>query len=228
VLLKTRVYKLSKQFNKVDGIMNENHKSEKSEKTKKDNRLPIIVLLVVLVLIGLVAILHSNSKKEPSKSTTSSNASAPNIAANAKLYLKPSSDSVAAGGTMTFEVWVDTGGNPVNAVQANLTYPADKYDFGSIDSKGSAFEVQAMSTGGNGKINIARGHIGDVKGPALVAKVNLVAKTSKGDAVVSFAEGSAVVRSTDHKDILKDKTGGSFKVSMGASPVAQKQLTNVG
>jgi hypothetical protein len=208
--------------------MNENHKPEKSEKAKKDNRLPIIVLLVVLVLVGLVAILQSNSKNEPSKSTPSSSSNTPNIAGNAKLYLKPASDSVVSGGTMTFEVWVDTGGDPVNAVQANLTYPTDKYDFGSIDSKGSAFEVQAMSTGGNGKINIARGHIGDVKGPAFIAKVNLVAKTSKGDANVSFAAGSAVVRSTDHKDILKDKTGGSFKVSMGASPVAQKQLTKVG
>jgi hypothetical protein len=85
-----------------------------------------------------------------------------------------------------------------------------------------------MSTGGNGKINIARGHIGDIKGPALVAKVSLIAKSSKGDADVAFVAGSAVVRSTDHKDILKDKTGGTFKVSIGSSPVAQKQLTNVG
>jgi hypothetical protein len=109
-----------------------------------------------------------------------------------------------------------------------LTYPTDKFDFNSIDAKGSAFEVQAMSTGGDGKINIARGHIGDVKGSALVAKVLLVAKTNSGAADVSFVSGSAVVRSSDHKDILKDKTGGTFKVSFGTTPIAVVQLTKVG
>jgi hypothetical protein len=212
----------------MDGKMNETHKPEKSGKAKKDNRIPILVVLVALVLIGVVALLQSNSKNEPSKSNNGSSSSSNNVVGSAKLYIKPANNSVATGGTMTFEVWVDTGGDPVNAVQANLTYPADKYDFSTIDSKDSAFEVQAMSTGGNGKINIARGHIGDIKGPALVAKVSLIAKSSKGDADVAFVAGSAVVRSTDQKDILKDKTGGTFKVSIGSSPVAQKQLTNVG
>jgi flagellar basal body-associated protein FliL len=210
--------------------MNETHKTDHHAngthtKNKKTNLMPIIALVIVLALIGIVAAVHSGSKSGSKKSSTSST---PVVSSNAKLYLKPSSQQVASGGTLTVEVWVDTGGDPVNAVQANLTYPTDKFDFNSIDTKDSAFEVQALSKGGDGKISIARGHIGDVKGPALVAKVVLVAKTDKGDGQVSFSDGSAVVRSTDHKDILKEKTGSTYTVSLGAPRVAVAQITKVG
>jgi hypothetical protein len=213
--------------------MNETHKTEKPAKqshplSKKNNLVPVVIALVVLILLAVVISAHGKNNKSANKPSTGSSSSTPNVVGNAKLYIKPANQDVAAGSTVTLEIWVDTGGDPVNAVQANLTYPTDKFDFNSIDAKGSAFEVQAMSTGGDGKINIARGHIGDVKGSALVAKVLLVAKTNSGAADVSFVSGSAVVRSSDHKDILKDKTGGTFKVSFGATPIAVVQLTKVG
>jgi hypothetical protein len=208
--------------------MSANHKSDKTEKAihkqpKKDSKVRLIVLLVILALVGLIAVLQSNSntpsKKEPTKSTTVNTSSQ----GNAKLYIKPASQNVTVGSAVVFEVWVDTGGQPVNAVQANLTYPVDKFDFSSINTKGSAFEVQALSTGGNGKISLGRGHIGEVKGAGLVAKITLTAKSNKGDADVEFAAGSAVVRSTDHKDILHDKLKGSFKVSKDSAPLTEQR-----
>jgi hypothetical protein len=207
------------------GKMSETHKAEKSEKQthklhKKNNKLPLVVLLVLLLLAGLVVLLQSNSNSNEPKSPTTGNTSYSNATGSAKLYLKPSSQNVNAGSTVTLEVWVDTGGTGVNAVQANLTYPTDKFDFGGINGKGSAFEVQALSTGGNGKINIARGHVGEIKGVNLVARVNLIAKTNKGDADISFVSGSAVVRTSDHTDILKDKTGAAFKVTRGPGTVS--------
>jgi hypothetical protein len=210
--------------------MSENHKTEKSERRihklrKKENQAKLMLgLLVVLLLIGLAFVLMGKNNSDSEQNNGSSNNTTTDTGGDAKLYLKPSSQDVKSGSSITLEVWVDTGDKPVNAVQANLVYPADKFDFHSIDAKDSAFEVQAMSTGGNGKVNIARGHIGDVKGPNLVAKVILVAKSNKGDAQVSFADGSAVVTSTDHKNILKDKTGGSFKVSKGSSFLAAAQV----
>jgi flagellar basal body-associated protein FliL len=203
------------------------HKSEKPEKTEKathhapktnkQNKYMFIVLIVAVVLVGLLIALQTshNSSNKSAKTTPAVSASQ----GNAKLYVKTTSNQVSNGTSVTFEVWVDTADQPVNAVQANLTYPADKFDFNSIDAKGSAFEVQAMSKGGDGKISIARGHIGDVKGQALVAKIVLAAK-AKGDAKIEFTTGSAVVKSTDHTDILKEKTGGSFKVSLGTSSIA--------
>jgi|GEM_PF-3654914 len=195
--------------------MSETHKAEKTEnpahKTSKNNQLIVVAVVVVLLLVGLALVLMHSSKN---KNNTSGGSSVTTTVTNgnAKLYIKPASQSVASGNSVTFEVWEDSGDLPVNAVQANLAYPADSFDFGSIDAKGSAFEVQAMATGGNGKVNIARGHIGNLKGENLVAKVTLTAKAQKGDAKVDFADGSAIVTSTDHKDILKVKTGTTYKV----------------
>jgi hypothetical protein len=199
--------------------MSEKHKPQKTEKPahkqpKKDNQMKAVALLVVLLLVILAVVLHSGSKSDKKTNTNSNSTStSTNNSGKAKLFLKPSAQNVSAGSTLTFEIWVDTGGQGVNAVQANLTYPVDKFDFSSINAKGSAFEVQAMSTGGDGKISIARGHIGDVKGAGLVAKVVLTAKSNKGNADIQFADGSAVVRSSDHTNILQTKTGSTYKIS---------------
>jgi hypothetical protein len=205
--------------------MSATHKPEKAEKHthpshKKPNNTKFIVLGVILIVLGLAGAMLATL--DPSKNSTDNNTNNNNVKGDAKLYIQPSNQQVVSGASTTFEVWVDTGNQPVNAVQANLTYPVDSFDFGSVDAKGSAFEIQASSTGGEGKVTIARGHVGDIKGKALVAKVVLKAKDTKGDAQIEFAAGSAVVRSTDHVDILKQKTGGTLKVSkiFRSSPIS--------
>jgi hypothetical protein len=210
--------------------MSASHKSENSEKTEKathhrssknDSKFKLLILVMLVVIAGvLIALQASSSSDKKSNTTTTTITTTPTTPkGNAKLYIKSSTNNIASGSSVTFEIWVDTANQPVNAVQANLTYPADKFDFNAIDGKGSAFEVQAMSKGGSGEISIARGHVGDIKGQALLAKVVLVAK-NKGDASLNFASGSAVVRSTDHINILKDKTNSSFKISKNRSSIA--------
>lgn len=120
----------------------------------------------------------------------------------ASLYVNPSSQKVSQGDTVTLEVWVDAKNQPVNAVQANLTYPTNKFKFKNIDPNGSAFEIEAQATEKKGVIKIGRGHIGEVKGTQLVAKVNLTALSNTGSAAVHFTDGSAVVRATDNTDVL--------------------------
>jgi hypothetical protein len=213
--------------------MSATHKPEKTEKhthpsNKKANNSKFIVLGVVLVLLGLAVIMRavSNSSDKTTNNNNNNNTTNNSSAKGyAKLYIQPSNQQISPGASVTFEVWVDTGNQPVNAVQANLTYPTDSFDFNSVNAKGSAFEIQASSTGGEGKVTIARGHIGEIKGKALVAKVVLTAKTTKGDTQVEFAVGSAVVRSTDHVDILKQKTGSTFKISKVPSSNALATLT---
>jgi hypothetical protein len=199
--------------------MAENHKPEKTAKNthkapKKDNQVRSVVLLVLLLVVVavVVALVNSNNSDKSESSKSSNSGSTQGASQTGKLYLKQSSQSVNTGDSLTYEVWVDTGGQPVNAVQANLTYPADMLDFSNIDAKGSAFEVQAMSTGGDGKVSIARGHIGEVKNKALVAKITFVAK-AKGSAKINFAQGSALVSSSSHTDILKEKTGSTLIIN---------------
>jgi hypothetical protein len=154
---------------------------------------------------------------------------------NAMLYLNPSSQKVGSGQTLTLEVWMDAKSQPVNAVQANLTYPVDKFDFAGIDTNGSAFEVEAQSSGGSGEVKIARGHVGALTGSQLVARVNLIAKSGKGNGNINFTGGSAIVRSTDNINVLSSTSGGHYNVatlahsvfSRGAFSVSKKLLTPV-
>jgi hypothetical protein len=195
--------------------MSATHKTEKTERDAQktsNNQMKIAVVLDLMLLVGVVLLLNNNSDSKKKSTSKPSSYSTTVTNGNGKLYIKPADQSVKSGSTSTFEIWEDSGDQPVNAVQANLIYPTDKFDFGNIDAKGSAFEVQAMSTGSNGKIQIARGHIGNVKGANMVAKVTLTAKSVKGDAQVEFTTGSAIVTSTDHKDILSEKTGSTYKV----------------
>jgi hypothetical protein len=197
--------------------MSVKHKTEKSEKAvqaSSNKQVKIAVVLALLLMVGVALLLNnnSNSDKKTSNSSGSSSSSSTLSNGNGKMYIKPANQDVKSGSTVTLEVWEDSGNQSVNAVQANLTYPTGSFDFSNIDPKGSAFEVQALSTGGNGKVQIARGHIGNLKGTNLVAKVTLTAKSVTGEAKVDFASGSAIVTSTDHKDILTEKTGSTYKV----------------
>jgi hypothetical protein len=152
---------------------------------------------------------------------------------NATLYLTPSNQKVSAGKSLIMEVWMDAKNQPVNAVQANLIYPTDKFDYGGIDTNGSAFEIEAQSTGGNGQIKIARGHIGTLTGPQLVARVSLVTKAGQGNGSIDFAKGSAIVRSTDNANVLGSTDSGRYRLgvlvnnvfSRGANSISKQLLT---
>ena len=108
----------------------------------------------------------------------------------------------------------------VNAVQANLTYPSDKFDFLWISSSGSAFEITAEESGGGGSIKIGRGTISAKSGDQFVASVTFSAKVSAGTASISFSGGASVVSSSTSKNILGTRSGGSYNFTE-PSPVTE-------
>lgn len=133
----------------------------------------------------------------------------------ATLYLVPASSSVIQGSNFSVQIWEDSSSEPVNGVQANLSYDPAKLDFVSIDNTGSAFGVEAENVGGGGSVLIARGVTGGdppVTGGQLVATVTFTAKQSPGPTAVNFAAGSMVVSSTTNTDILTATTGGTYTI----------------
>src|SRR4051812_48959459 len=70
-------------------------------------------------------------------------------AGTATLSLTPSSGTYAQGDTVSVDVYEDSGGDTVNAVQANLTFPASQLSYIGITNS-SAFGVDAQSTAGSG------------------------------------------------------------------------------
>lgn len=146
---------------------------------------------------------------------------------SATLSLSPGSSIVANGSNFTVNIRENSGAAPVNAVQANLSYPATQLELVSIDATGSAFPVQAESSGGSGSINIARGTNGgqSVTGDQLIARVTFKSLMASGSATVTFAAGSAVVSSLDNTALLLNTTSGTYAPDTSA-PTTPSGLTS--
>lgn len=141
------------------------------------------------------------------------------VHAAASLYLSPGVKTVAQGASFSVAVRANSGGEAVNAVQANLVYPADKLELTGVGSGGTAFEIQAEKSAGGGSVRIGRGTVSAKSGDLLVASLTFKARVSSGTAAVSFTDGTAVVRSSDSTGILGSKAGGTYSFS---PPLAQQ------
>jgi hypothetical protein len=147
----------------------------------------------------------------------------PVYAASARLYLSPSASTVYKGNTFSVSVRENSGSEPVNAVQANLSYSSNLLQFVSISSS-SSFAVVAQSSGGGGSVKIARGAQPSVTGDKLVASVRFRVLASSGKATVSIAGGSSVVSAKSNKNIMTSSSGGSYTLAPAppAPPPAAK------
>lgn len=132
-------------------------------------------------------------------------------AASANMYLSAYSNTVSRDHTLAVGVRINSGSDNINAVQANLTYPTDKFDFVSIASS-SAFPVESESNGGNGTIRIGRGVIGSVKGDQLIATITFKAK-AVGAAAVSFTSGSSATESSNGKIVTITTAGAQYTIT---------------
>ena len=127
--------------------------------------------------------------------------SAPQVPAAPTIYFNPPSQNFSVGSTITIEVHENSGSAPVNAVQANFSYPADKLTFVSADGSASGFTTQAQSTGGSGQVSLARGVIGTLTGDQLVAKVTFKVNIA-GTANLSFVNGTSLISSSTNQNII--------------------------
>lgn len=136
------------------------------------------------------------------------------------LSLSPGKTTIPIGGTVAVSVRLNAGGDPVNAISAFLSYPADKLDVTYV-SPGSAFAIGAENTYGGGTIKISRGSLNGVSGSVNVATIGFKGKAA-GVANVSFIGGSSAPRASDSSDSLNlsGSSGGTFTVGgIAATPV---------
>ncbi len=139
---------------------------------------------------------------------------APNRPTSAvSVSIEPASQKIANGSTLVLQIWENSQTETVNAVQADLTYGVDKFDFVSIDPANSAFDITAPFSGGNGTISIARGSTTGLTGRQLVATIHLRARAGTGKTNVSFASSSALLRASDNVSILQQTVGGRYTLT---------------
>src|SRR4051812_21269060 len=91
------------------------------------------------------------------------------------LFLGPPNQTVGKGETFTVSVRMNSGDEPVNSVQAVLSFPSDKLKAVSIDSSASSFGIKAEEKIGKGMIKIVRGTIKPVSGDQLVSSITFKA-----------------------------------------------------
>ena len=139
------------------------------------------------------------------------------------MSITPSSQSVKLNSTLTITIQENSLAELVNAVQADLTYDQTKLQFVSINVTGSAFDLKAQNTGGNGVVNIAQGSSVSLSGLKTIATVtfNTIAA---GTAAIGIASTSAIVRTSDTTNILGTMNGGSFTID-GTAPTVPTGLT---
>ena len=117
------------------------------------------------------------------------------------LFFNPSATQVTEGQMVTVQVREDSGTVPVNAVQANISYPADKLEMKYINVVGSEFQITAEQTTTEGSVRLARGRQGaPLTGSRQIAQITFVAK-SAGTAEIDYTAGSVVVNSTDNSNV---------------------------
>ncbi len=119
----------------------------------------------------------------------------PVYAAGASITLVANKATLANGGSLIVAVYMNGGGNPINGVEADLSYPASKLQYVGVNYSGSAFEITASGGGGDGAISIDRGTTGSVSGSGLIATLTFKAIANSGSAAISVGGNSALVNS---------------------------------
>jgi hypothetical protein len=144
-------------------------------------------------------------------------------------YIAPSSAHATSSGTMYFmadgvmasnsdftvQVRIDTGGQTVNAVQADFTYPTGVLTYVSSDTSSSAFDIDASSSAGSGTVSMARGASGTPRvGDLLVARVTFHVATT-GSATLAIQGSSGIAEAVGSTNILVTKTDGVYTSLLG-------------
>lgn len=171
------------------------HKNSSPE----ENASRVFTLLSVLVfaILGLVLVVNTFAAPGGNKGKPGNGSSS-----GPSLYILPSSQKVAVGDTIRAAVWVDTAGQNINTVQADVNYDTRYLEFIRVDTTGSAFGIDVQAANNNGLVQIARGSFNTVNGQNLVATVEFRATSKSRNAKLSFASSSAMVDSDTYQNIL--------------------------
>lgn len=148
------------------------------------------------------------------------------------LYLDPAKGTSHQGDILPLRIYLDTQGEQITNVSANLSYSKDKFDVAWIDGGLSAFSFQIEQTIDTDKalIKISRNNITPVNGKVPLIDFGLVTKNT-GSGLAAFSSGSQALRASDNADTLSlgGSRGGSFVIT--SQPVSgdhnTPQISNI-
>jgi len=140
---------------------------------------------------------------------------------NSSIYLSPSQGTFTVGSTFDVSVFVNTGGQPINAVALDLKFPADKLQVVNPTAGQSFISIwvtQPVFSNTNGTVNLKGGlpSPGINTSSGLITTVTFRAKTP-GEAVI-YVQNSSQVLANDGQgtDLLNSFGRGSYNLATPA------------
>jgi hypothetical protein len=122
----------------------------------------------------------------------------------AELYVTPRKLADAKGSELVASIWANSHSQPVNAVQAVITYPPDKLRYIESDASSSQFTIQVDSQASAGKLVVSRSSAQPLTGNQLVAGVMFErAQAGSSDITIQVDGTSQLLSSNDGQNILK-------------------------
>jgi len=143
-------------------------------------------------------------------------------AGGASLRFDQRTGSCGVGQSFHVSVLVDTGGEVINAVEADLTFPSAMLEVTSVDATSGSFlpiVVEKSFNNTSGRIRIAGGvpTPGFSGGSGRVATITFRARAA-GSAKVSFDGTSKLMRNDDNVNVLAATSPGLFTISGTVTP----------
>lgn len=148
----------------------------------------------------------------------------PALAAGASIYITTNYGTVSAGQSFVIAVYMNGGGNPINAVEADLNYPASQLQYVGLNYSGGAFPIStAGDGGGNGSVSIQNGTTNPISGSGLIATVTFRALSGSGSAAIGVSGSSSLVSATTNQAVPFSSSG--LTVRFGASSSTSSRAT---
>lgn len=148
-----------------------------------------------------------------------------------RLYIAPGETSLVSGSNVTITVHEDSLTDPVNSVQAAITYDPAQLQLVGLAESGPFSLVAATSTSTPGLVLVARSIPaggGSVTGDNPIIALNFKVIGLSGSTTINFdATSSFVVRTADNTNILTDALPGvTYAISNTMSPPPPSSTTD--
>ncbi len=147
------------------------------------------------------------------------NAPAARAQGAASLFVGPSGGTFTVGSTFTISIYVNTGGNFINAIEANLSFPPDKLQVVSPTAGKSIIQmwvVQPTFSNSEGSLRFQ----GAIPTPGINTEAGLISTVtfrvkSTGTAVLKFLDSSRVLLNDGRgTDVLRQRTDGLYVLTL--------------
>jgi hypothetical protein len=189
---------------KLERLIKQNQAEQIKFKVSKNmfaaNRFGPLIFLLAFGILGSVFVFNSFAASD--SQTTQP---------KGRIWLLSDRTTATLGNAVTVQVWADSAGQSVNAVQAHVEYPDDMLEYVQSDTPDDRkVETRVVNTGK--RIVIARVGNAETAGKPITSLT--FRPKAKGDITLRIvSDESEIRRSSDNEDILGKSDGVQFTVT---------------